>query len=32
MAAAGNVYQHDYEDATAEFVWETCNGLFLRCE
>lgn len=23
MAAAGNVYRHDYEDVAAEFVWET---------
>jgi uncharacterized protein with HEPN domain len=23
MAGAGNVYRHDYEDVTAEFVWET---------
>lgn len=23
MAAAGNVYRHDYEDVAAEFVWDT---------
>jgi uncharacterized protein with HEPN domain len=23
MAAAGNVYRHDYEDVAADFVWET---------
>jgi uncharacterized protein with HEPN domain len=23
MAAAGNVYRHDYEDVAAHFVWET---------
>lgn len=23
MAAAGNVYRHDYEDVAAELVWET---------
>ena len=23
MAAAGNVYRHDYEDVAAEFIWET---------
>ncbi|HLY06520.1 MAG TPA: HepT-like ribonuclease domain-containing protein [Rhizomicrobium sp.] len=23
MAAAGNVYRHDYEDVSAIFVWET---------
>jgi uncharacterized protein with HEPN domain len=23
MAAAGNVYRHDYEDVAAQFVWET---------
>jgi len=23
MAAAGNIYRHDYEDVAAEFVWET---------
>lgn len=23
MAAAGNVYRHNYEDVAAHFVWET---------
>jgi uncharacterized protein with HEPN domain len=23
MAAAGNVYRHDYEDVAADFVWDT---------
>jgi uncharacterized protein with HEPN domain len=23
MAAAGNVYRHDYEDVAASFVWDT---------
>jgi uncharacterized protein with HEPN domain len=23
MAAAGNVYRHDYEDVASEFVWDT---------
>jgi uncharacterized protein with HEPN domain len=23
MAAAGNVYRHDYEDVVAQFVWDT---------
>lgn len=23
MAAAGNVYRHDYEDVAAQFVWDT---------
>jgi len=23
MAAAGNLYRHDYEDVAADFVWET---------
>jgi uncharacterized protein with HEPN domain len=23
MAAAGNVYRHDYEDVVAHFVWDT---------
>ena len=23
MAAAGNVYRHDYEDVAAHFVWDT---------
>jgi uncharacterized protein with HEPN domain len=23
MAAAGNVYRHDYEDVAAKFVWDT---------
>src|ERR1700683_3038012 len=23
MAAAGNIYRHDYEDVAARFVWET---------
>jgi len=23
MAAAGNIYRHDYEDVAADFVWET---------
>jgi uncharacterized protein with HEPN domain len=23
MAAAGNVYRHDYEDVAAQYVWET---------
>jgi uncharacterized protein with HEPN domain len=23
MAAAGNVYRHDYEDVLAQLVWET---------
>ena len=23
MAAAGNVYRHDYEDVAAQFVWNT---------
>lgn len=23
MAAAGNVYRHDYEDVAARFVWDT---------
>jgi uncharacterized protein with HEPN domain len=23
MAAAGNVYRHDYEDVAARYVWET---------
>ncbi|HEY4987302.1 MAG TPA: HepT-like ribonuclease domain-containing protein [Bradyrhizobium sp.] len=23
MAAAGNVYRHDYEHVAAEFVWDT---------
>jgi uncharacterized protein with HEPN domain len=25
MAAAGNVYRHDYEDVAARFVWKTVN-------
>ncbi|WP_315701907.1 MULTISPECIES: DUF86 domain-containing protein [unclassified Bradyrhizobium] len=28
MAAAGNVYRHNYEDVAARFVWETvCKSL-----
>jgi uncharacterized protein with HEPN domain len=23
MAAAGNVYRHDYEDVAAQLVWDT---------
>jgi uncharacterized protein with HEPN domain len=23
MAAAGNIYRHDYEDVAAQFVWDT---------
>ena len=23
MAAAGNVYRHDYEDVAARYVWKT---------
>jgi uncharacterized protein with HEPN domain len=23
MAAAGNVYRHDYEDVAAQIVWDT---------
>jgi uncharacterized protein with HEPN domain len=23
MAGAGNIYRHDYEDVSAELVWET---------
>lgn len=23
MAAAGNVYRHEYEDVAARYVWET---------
>jgi uncharacterized protein with HEPN domain len=23
IAGAGNIYRHDYEDVSAEFVWET---------
>ena len=23
MAAAGNVYRHDYEDVAARYVWDT---------
>src|SRR5881397_2920302 len=23
MAAAGNIYRHDYEDVAAQYVWET---------
>ena len=23
MAAAGNVYRHNYEDVAAQYVWET---------
>lgn len=23
MAAAGNVYRHDYEDVAANYVWDT---------
>ena len=26
IAAAGNVYRHDYEDVAAHFVWETVRG------
>ena len=26
MAAAGNVYRHDYEDVAAHFVWETVQN------
>ena len=29
MAAAGNVYRHDYEDVAAEFVWETVERALL---
>ena len=25
MAAAGNVYRHDYEDVAAQFVWDTVH-------
>ncbi len=25
MAAAGNVYRHNYEDVAARFVWETVH-------
>ena len=23
MAAAGNVYRHNYEDVAAQFIWDT---------
>ena len=26
MAAAGNIYRHEYEDVAAEFVWETLTS------
>jgi uncharacterized protein with HEPN domain len=26
MAGAGNVYRHDYEDAAAQFVWDTVQS------
>jgi uncharacterized protein with HEPN domain len=26
MAAAGNVYRHDYEDVAAQYVWETVQS------
>lgn len=25
MAAAGNVYRHDYEDVAAQYVWDTVH-------
>ncbi len=25
MAAAGNVYRHDYEDVAARYVWNTAQ-------
>jgi uncharacterized protein with HEPN domain len=25
MAAAGNVYRHDYEDVAAQLVWDTVH-------
>lgn len=28
MAAAGNVYRHNYEDVAAHFVWETIQQAF----
>jgi len=30
MAAAGNVYRHDYEDVAAQFVWDTVAAGFCR--
>jgi uncharacterized protein with HEPN domain len=32
MAAAGNVYRHDYEDVAAQFVWDTCAAGFAAPE
>lgn len=29
MAAAGNVYRHNYEDVAAHFVWETVQQALL---
>jgi len=29
MAAAGNVYRHDYEDVAAQFVWDTVQHALL---
>ena len=26
MAAAGNVYRHEYEDVAAHYVWDTVQG------
>jgi hypothetical protein len=27
MAAAGNIYHHDYEDVAASYVWVTLQNL-----
>jgi uncharacterized protein with HEPN domain len=31
MAAAGNVYRHDYEDVAARYVWNTLTRDLPRC-
>ena len=31
MAAAGNIYRHDYEDVAASFVWLCCGITCQRC-
>lgn len=32
MAAAGNVYRHDYEDVLAEILWTTVHGYLEELE
>lgn len=32
IAAAGNVYRHDYEDVAAQLVWDTVHSALPRLE